>query len=99
MPRRRRRVITGRLDQLTPTKKIERSLHRAFRETSRFGDDAQTRCDGLPFRASCLAVEPDVNQIGRGLAVMADDVAHQDIEDIVVDWNCFTKSRHALPMN
>jgi hypothetical protein len=87
-------VLARGLDQLAAAQFFQRGLHSAFRKAGRFGEHAQTRGDRFPFLASGLPVEMKKNQIRSGLAIVADDIAHQDIEHVIVDWNGFTKSRH-----
>ena len=41
-----------------------------------------------------MAVKIEVNQIRGRLPIVTDDVAHQDIENVVVDGDGFAKSRH-----
>ena len=96
MFRNRGSVITSGLDQFAAAQKLERGLHGAFREAGRFRERAQTSGDGFPFRAGCLAVEMEINQIRGRLAIVADDVAHQDVEDVVVDRDSFTESCHSV---
>ena len=45
----------------------------------------------MPFR---FAVEMKINQKCGRLAVVTNQVAHQDIEDVVVDRDRFAETRH-----
>jgi hypothetical protein len=35
-----------------------------------------------------------INKIRGRLAIVSDEVSHQDVNYVVVDWNCFAKSGH-----
>ena len=35
-----------------------------------------------------------VNKICGRLLIVTDEVAHQNVEDVIVDWNNFPESRH-----
>ena len=41
------------------------------------------------------AVKVEINQKGRRLLIVADEIAHQHVKDVVVHWNCAAKPRHA----
>ncbi len=43
-----------------------------------------------------LAVEIKINEIRGRLSIVPDDIAHQNVEHIVVDRNCFAETRHFL---
>ena len=36
----------------------------------------------------------EINQIRRRLTIMSDEIAHEDVNYVIVDWNCFAKSGH-----
>ena len=82
------------LDQFTPAQEFERGLDGALREPGFFRERAQTRRNWFPFRARGAAVEVKINKIRGWLAIMADDVAHENIHDVIVNWNGFAKARH-----
>jgi hypothetical protein len=83
------------LDQFTPAEKFERSLDGALREARFFGERTQAGRDRFPLCARGLTVEPEINEIRGRLAIVPDDVAHQDVENVVVDRNNFAETRHA----
>ena len=66
----------------------------ALREPGFFRKRAQTRRNWFPFRARGAAVEVKINKIRGWLAIVADDVAHENIHDVIVNWNGFAKTRH-----
>ena len=87
-------MIALRLDQLPAPQKIERGLHRGLRQAGFYREQAQTCRDRFPFRPGRPAVEMKINEIRGRLSIMPDDIAHQDVEDVIVDGNCFAKTRH-----
>jgi hypothetical protein len=89
-----RRVIALRLDQLATTQKLERGLDCAFRKAGLFRERAQAGGDRFPFRPHGLSEEMEIDEIRRRLAIVPDNVAHQDVEDVIVDGNRFAESRH-----
>ena len=91
-------------NQFAATQVLERALHGAFRKTGRFREHAQTRRHSFPFVARRLSVEMQINKIRGRLAIVPDEVAHQDINYVVIDWNCLAKSWHGgqittIPIN
>ena len=87
-------VIAFRHDQFAPAQEIERGLNRALRQAGFFRERTQTSRNRFPFRARRLSVKMKINEIRRRLAIVPDDVAHQDIEDVIVDRNGSAKTRH-----
>src|SRR5438874_1441047 len=92
--RNRRRVIALAVDQLAAAQEIESGLDGALRKAGGFGKSAQTGGDRLPFLARGPAEKMKINEICRRLAIVADDVAHQNVEDVIVDGNGLAESRH-----
>jgi hypothetical protein len=84
----------GTNDKLAPAQGFERSLDGAFGESRHVCDHAQAGRDRSPSGARRLAVKIEINEVGRRLAVVPDEVAHQDIEHVIIDWNSFAKTRH-----
>ena len=80
-----RGVTAGRLDQFPPVQAIQRSLHGALGKAGRFCEHTQTRGDRFPLGARGLAVKMQKDQIGSRLAIVADDVAHQHIEHVIIN--------------
>ena len=83
-------------NQLATTQSLQRSLDRALRETGHFGDRAQTRRNRFPFVSCRLTVKTKINQISGRLAIVANEVAHKNIDDVIVDGDFFPKARHVL---
>ena len=88
-------VIARGDDQLAATQVLERALHGTFGKAGRVSESAQTGGDGFPFVARGLAVEIQINEIRGWLAIVPDQIAHQDVEHVVVDWNGLFKTRHS----
>ena len=94
--RHRGHVILGGPDQLAGTQLFDCNLSRAFRKTCGLRDHAKAGCNSSPFLPSSLAVEIQIYQKSAGLVIMADQIAHQDIHNIIVDWDGFAKARHTV---
>jgi len=94
MHRRGGRVITGRDDQLQPLQVLDRALDGAFGQTGGFREHAQTRRHGPPFSARGLAIEVQIDEIRGWLIIVPDNVSHQNIEHVIIDWHNFSKTRH-----
>ena len=94
MRRNRSRVFALGIDQLAAAQEIESGLDGALRKSGGFGEGAQTGGDRFPFLARGQAEKIEVNKIGGRLAIVADDVAHQGIEHVIIDWNGFAKAGH-----
>jgi hypothetical protein len=93
--RHRGHVILGGPDQLAGTQLLDCNLSRAFRKTCGLRDHAKAGCNRSPFLPLSLAVEIEICQKSGGLVIVTDQIAHQDIQNIIVDWNGFAKARHA----
>jgi hypothetical protein len=87
-------MIARDADQLTPPQQVEGCLDSAFRKPGRFRERAQARANWFPSPARGLPVEMKVNEIGGRLAVVTDDILHQDIKNVIVNWNGLTEARH-----
>ena len=67
-----------------------RSTGRA--RTGRVREGAKTHSERFPFIAYSLSVEMEKNQIRGRFLIVADQIAHQDIKDVVVDRNDLLKA-------
>lgn len=72
----------------------KRNLDGALRQTRCVSDRAETRGDRFPFLPRCLAVKIEINQVRGRLLIVPDQIAHQDIENVVVDGNSLFEARH-----
>jgi hypothetical protein len=89
------RVIAFSLDQLATAQQLERSLDSALRQAGLFRERTQTGRDGSPSCARGLAVKMEKNEIRGRLAIVPNDVAHQNVEDVIVHEDGFAETRHA----
>ena len=87
-------VVAGADNQFAAAQILERSLHGALGKAGRFCEHAQTCGHRFPFRARRLAVEMQINEIRGWLSIVSDDIAHQDVEDVIVDWNGLAETGH-----
>ena len=87
-------MVAGRFDQSSPPQQLQRGLRGAFGQSGRFGEHSQTHWHRFPFRPRGLAVEIEVNEIRGGLLIVSDDIAHQDIEDVIVNGDGLAEARH-----
>ena len=81
-------------NQLAPAQCLQRSLDSALRETGHFGERAQTRRNRSPFVPCSLTVKTKINQISGRLSIVANEVAHKNVDDVIVDGDFFPKARH-----
>ena len=74
-------------DQLAATERGEGALNRALGQAGFIGDGAKARRDRFPVEADGPAIEMQVNQKGRRLLVVADQIAQEHVEHVVVEWD------------
>lgn len=72
----------------------ERSVDRAFGESRCISDCAHTGADQSPLVSCSLAVKVHVNHKRGGLLIVPDQVAHQHIQEVIVDGNGAFETRH-----
>ncbi len=85
-------VITSRVDEFATAQILERGLDAALGKTGRIRQVAQAFHDRSPFVPGGLTVKIQIDEISRRLAIVADDVPHQDVDNVIVDWNRFAKT-------
>lgn len=71
-----------------------RTLHCAFGKAGFIGQRAQAGFDRLPVLAGGAAGKIKVNEEGRRLLVVPDDIAHEHVENVIIDWHGSVKARH-----
>ena len=76
----------------------ERSVHGAFGESGCVGNCAHTGADMAPFASSGLAVKMQINHKRGRLLIVADQIAHEHIEYVIVDGNGAFETRHLRRM-
>ena len=89
-------MIAGADNQFAAAQILQRGLDGALGKAGRFRERAQTRGHRSPFGARGLAVEMQINKIRGRLSIVPDDTAHQDVYDVIVDWNGLAKTGHFL---
>jgi len=88
-------VSTLRVDQLAPPQSFECSLDSTLGKSGPFRDSAQTKRHRSPVLLLRGPIKMEVNQKSCRLLIMPDQVAHQDVEDIVIHRDGSVKARHA----
>ena len=88
------RVIARGLDQFPAAQQLQCGLDGALGEAGCFREGAQAGGDRFPSRARGQAVEINVNEIRRWFLIVPDDVAHENVEDVIVDGDGFAEPRH-----
>jgi len=81
-------------DQLATSQKFESGLDGALRQTRFFRERAEAGRDWFPSRAGGLAVKPNENEIRGRLTIMSHNVAHQNVEDVIVNWYGLAEPGH-----
>jgi len=94
MGRHRSPMSVRRLYQLAEVQRRKRALHGAFGQAGFIGQHAQTGFDRLPVLACSAASKIRVNQKGSRLLIMPDDIAHEHVENVIIDWNGSVEARH-----
>ncbi len=94
MPRDGRGVVALVDDQFAATQLCEGELDGALGKTGRVGERSYTRNDWPPSLPDSLAVKIEVNQIRGWLLIVPDQIAHQNIANVVVDGNGLFEARH-----
>ena len=89
-------VIAGADNQFAAAQVLQRGLGGALGKAGRFREHAQTRRHRSPFGPGRLAEEMQINEMRARLSIVPDDIAHQNVEDVIVDRNGFAETRHFL---
>ena len=82
------------LHQLAEMQGSEGALDCTFGQAGFFGQHAQTGVYRSPALANGAPGKIKIDEECRRLLIMSDDIAHQDIEDVVIDLNCLTEAGH-----
>ena len=72
----------------------ERRMYGAFGQSRCISDCAHTGADVAPFVSCGLAIQMQINHKRGGLLIVPDQVAHQHIQDVIVDGNGAFEARH-----
>ncbi len=94
MARRGRGVIAFRDDQLTAAQGLKGDLDCTLGKACRVGKRSYARRNRFPSLPRGLSVKIDINQIRSRLLIVPDQIAHQDIENVIIDGNGLFEARH-----
>jgi hypothetical protein len=87
-------VLPGGHDQFAAPEGFERDLDSGLRKTGRVRKRSQTRDDRFPFVPSSLAVKIEINEISRWSLVVSNEIAHQDVQNVILDGNGLFEASH-----
>ena len=85
-------------NQLAATQAFKRKLNGAFGEAGSVGESPQTHRERFPFLPHGLAIKININQIGGWMLIVADQIAHQHIDHVIVDGNGSFETGHEARM-
>ena len=91
-------MIGSRRDELSAPQMCERRMHGAFGESGCIGNCAHTGADVAPLVSCGLAVKMQINHKRGRLLIVADQIAHEHIEHVIVDRNGAFETRHRESM-
>ena len=89
-PRDRQRAVAVNHGEAAALQPVHRFLDRALGESGALGENAQTDGLALPLASVRGPPQEQVDQEGGGLAVVADEVLHQRVDDVGVDLEPFS---------
>ena len=97
-------MSTRGFHQLAEMQRSESALDCAFGQAGFLGQHAQAGIDRSPALASGAAGKIKIDEECRRLLIVSDDIAHQDIEDVIIDRHGLMEARHhcilhAIPIN
>ena len=84
MPRPGRCAFAMGHNQFAPAQTFQRELNGALGETGSVGQIAQTHGNRFPLPAHRLAIKIHIYEIGDRMFIVADQIAHQDIDHVIV---------------
>ena len=92
------------LHQLAEMQCSEGALDCTFGQAGFIGQHAQTGIYRSPALASGASGKIKINEKRRRLLIVSDDIAHQHIEDVIIDRHGLMEARHncilyAIPIN
>ncbi len=82
------------LHQLTETQRGKGALHRAFGKSGFIGQHAQAGFDRSPALASGAPGKIKVDEECRRLLIVSDDIAHEHIQNVIIDRHSLVEARH-----
>jgi hypothetical protein len=85
---------TGCLQQFATMQPDQCGLDRAFGKSRFVGNHAQACFDRLPALTRRAAKERQINEERGRVLIVSDDIAHEHIEDIIVNWHGLPETGH-----
>jgi hypothetical protein len=73
--------------QLPILQREHRALNGALGKAGFIGQHAQAGFNRLPVLAGGAAGKIKINQEGSRLLIMPDDIAHEHVENVIINWN------------
>jgi hypothetical protein len=77
---------------MQPEKRI---LDSALGKSDLISQYAQTRLDWSPALANGASIKKQIDEKGRRLLIVADNIAHKNIQDVIIDWHSPFEARHS----
>ena len=85
-------------NQFATAQTFQGALDGAFRKTGCVGKHTQACLDRLPAAPHCPTIKVEVNQKSGRLLIVTNQIAHQHVDDIVVNWNGLFKVQKVEPL-
>lgn len=82
------------LHQLAEVQRSEGALHCTFGQAGFFGQHAQAGIDRSPALASGAPGKIKIDEECRRLLIVSDDIAHQHIQNVIIDRDGLMEARH-----
>ena len=82
------------LHQLAEMQRGKSALHGTFGQADFFGQHAQTGIDRSPVLASGASGKIKIDQECRRFLIVSDDIAHEHIQDVIIDRHSLVEARH-----
>src|SRR5439155_8846239 len=83
-------------DQFAAAPVCESGLDGAFGKARCVGKRSYARDESFPILPRGLAIKIQINQISGWLLIVPDYIAHQDIENVIVEWKGLAEARHSF---
>ena len=82
------------LHQLAEMQRGKSALHGTFGQADFIGQHAQTGIDRSPVLASGASGKIKIDQECRRLLIVSDDIAHEYVQDVIIDRHSLVEARH-----
>ena len=82
--------------QLAEMQRGKSALHGTFGEADFFGQHAQAGIDRSPALAGSAAGKIKIDQECGRLLIVSDDIAHQHIQNVIIDRDGLMEARHTV---